>query len=75
MSNISDFPGVTRLPSNPARVIDHAAQANLSSVVIIGFTADGEEYFRASDADGGAVLWHLERARHKLISMPDTFNG
>ena len=75
MNNVTDFPGITRLPSDPARVIDHAAQANLTSVVVIGFTADGDEYFRSSDADGGAVLWHLERAKHKLIAMPDHSDG
>ena len=68
---IVDFPGVTRLDSDPARVIEHAANAGLSEVVIIGFKEDGSEYFRSSAADGGDVLWHLERAKHKLISMPD----
>lgn len=75
MGDVTDFPGVTRLPSDPARVIEHASQAGLTSVVIIGFKEDGSEYFRASDADGGDVLWHLERAKHKLISMPDESDG
>ncbi|EPR09748.1 hypothetical protein M527_06365 [Sphingobium indicum IP26] len=75
MGNVTDFPGVTRLPSDPARVIEHAAQAGLASVVIIGFKEDGSEYFRSSEADGGAALWHLERAKHKLITMPEKFSG
>lgn len=70
--NIVEFGGITRLPSDPQRVIEHALKAELTNVVVIGFDASGDEYFRASDADGGAVLWLLERARHKLLSIPET---
>ena len=71
MSKIIDFPGITRLDSDPARVLEHAMEAGLTDVVVIGFKEDGSEYFRSSLADGGDVLWHLERAKHKLITMPD----
>ena len=69
--SVVDFPGISRLDSDPARVLEHAMQAGLTDVVVIGFDAEGNEYFRASAADGGDVLWHLERAKHKLITMPD----
>lgn len=71
MPDVVDFGGITRLPSDPQRVIEHASEAGLTNVVIIGYDADGDEYFRSSDADGGDVLWLLERARLKLLSVPD----
>ena len=40
----------------------------------MGFTADGdEEYFASSYADGGTVLWLLERLKKRLID-PDAEN-
>lgn len=69
--SVVDFGGVTRLPTDPARVLERAANAGLQSVVIVGFDADGNEFFASSDTDGGDVLWHLERAKLKLLRMPD----
>ena len=69
--SVVDFGGVTRLPTDPARVLERAANAGLQSVVIVGFDADGNEFFASSDTDGGDVLWHLERANLKLLRMPD----
>lgn len=69
--NVVPFTGETRLDMDPQRVISAAYEAGLTSVVIVGFDADGNEYFGSSDADGGAILWHLERAKHKLMSLPD----
>lgn len=76
MSEVVDFPGVTRLPTDPYRIIKRACQAELTSVVILGFDKDGNEFFAASDADGGTVLWHLERAKLKLLQVHEThFSG
>lgn len=75
MGDVTEFTGLTRLPSDPQRVLELACGANLSSVVVIGFDAGGNEYFHASDADGGDVLWHLARAQHKLLSVPERFDG
>ena len=70
MTSIVDFTGITRLDMDPERVLD-AAKGKLESVVVIGFTLDGEEYFASSDADGADVLWHLERAKHRLMQTID----
>lgn len=67
--NIVDFTGVTRLDSDPMRTLEHAANAKLTEVIVIGFDEDGDEYFRSSVADGGSVLWHLERAKLKLLRI------
>lgn len=75
MDNVVDFNGITRLPSDPYRIIKKACQAEMTSIVIIGFDKDGEEFFASSEADGGAVLWHLERAKKKLLEVPETLCG
>lgn len=67
--NVIPWNGVTKLDTDPQQIIRQAALSNLAGVVIIGFTADGEEYFASSYADGGNVIWHLERAKFKLLSL------
>lgn len=58
--NVIPWNGVTKLDLDPARVVQAAADAGLSGVVIIG-----------TDADGGDVLWHMERAKFKLMVIAD----
>lgn len=55
----------------PERILNAALEAGLTEVVIVGIDRDGNEYFAASQPDGPNVLWHLERAKLKLIRMPD----
>ena len=71
MGDVVDLDCLTTLPTDPQRVINNAAKAGLSSVVIVGFDSEGAEYFASSEADGGNALWHLERAKTKLLRMPD----
>ena len=70
-SNVVDWCGITRLDLDPDRVID-AAKGKLTDVVILGHDIDGEEYFASSQADGGTVLWLMERAKMKRLGVPDT---
>lgn len=65
--NVVVLPVVTRLDIPASRILDAAAQSNLTEVVVIGQTADGNEYFASSHASGPETLWHLERAKHKLM--------
>lgn len=69
--NVIPWRGITRLDIDPARVIDYAAKAGLESVIIIGVTADGEQYFASSLAHGGETLWQIERAKITLLSTDD----
>jgi len=39
----------------------------LKSVLVIGYDEAGEEYFASSIADGGDVLWLLERCKQELM--------
>ena len=70
--SIVDFPGVTRLDIPAERVLEWASKKDLKSVVVMGYTEDGDEYFASSIADGGEVVWLIERAKLKLLTVePD----
>ncbi len=68
-AEVVQFTGITRLDTDPARVLAGAQEADLTEVVIIGIDANGEEYFASSQADGAAVGWHLDRAKWRLMRM------
>lgn len=70
-AEIHDFDGITRLDMNPARVIEGAMEADLESVFIAGWTSDGEIYIAGSMADGGDLLWLIERAKWNLMQIAD----
>lgn len=68
MTNVVVLPVVTKLDLPPDRLLE-AALGQLDSVVIIGYDKDGNEYFASSCADGGDVLWLLERSKLKLLNV------
>ncbi len=68
--NVIDFPGVTLLDIPPDKMLT-AALGRLETVLIIGYTIEGAEYFASSVAAGPEILWQLERARLKLLSVVD----
>ena len=70
-ATIVDFPGITRLDISVDRVLARAGEAKLKTVLVIGIDEDGDEYFCSSAADGGTVLWLMERARYKLMKIAD----
>lgn len=70
MGEVVKFPGITKLDLDPDLVLRDAL-GKLDQVVIIGFNKDGSEFFASSQADGGEVLWHLERAKHRLMRIVD----
>lgn len=69
--NVVQMRLVTRLPIPVETVLEGALEAGLTEVVILGFDANGDEFFASSNADGGSVLWHLMRAQKKLLQVPD----
>lgn len=69
--NVVILPVITKLDIPIERVLQKAMDAGLTEVVVIGFDADGDEYFAASKPDGGSVLWHLMRAQKRLLAVPD----
>lgn len=61
---------VTRLDLPVDRVLE-GAKGNLEGVVILGYDNEGNEYFASTYADGGDVLWLLERCKIKLLTIAD----
>lgn len=69
---IVPFTGPTRLDIEAEKVLDEAKKTGLSSVVVVGYTVDGEvEYFASSTGDGAEVVWLLERAKLMVLNMAD----
>ena len=68
-AEIVDLDIVTRLDLPPTRILEKAAAQPFNQVVVIGLTDEGEFWFSSSAADGGAVLWLLERAKKKLLEV------
>jgi hypothetical protein len=69
--NVIPLGNITRLDIPVDRVLD-AAKGELhgpSGVVVIGWDDDGELYFASSVADGGEVLWLLEKAKIALLEI------
>ena len=65
--NVVYLQTITRLDLPPDRILEQSI-GELEGVVIIGYNKDGEEYFASSYADGGEVLWLLERAKMALLN-------
>lgn len=66
MPKVIPLNNVTRLDLPIDRVLD-AAKGELTGCVIIGYDNEGCEYFASTYADGGEVLWLLERCKKALI--------
>lgn len=67
MGTVTVMQNVTRLDIPADRVLEAAGAAELTSVVVLGYTPDGQEYFASSIADGGSVLWLMERLKKQLL--------
>lgn len=70
MSNVIQWRGITRLDLEPDVVLENT-KGKLEGLIIIGYDKDGQEYFASSYADGGDVLWLLERMKLRLLNMAD----
>jgi hypothetical protein len=73
-SNLKLFPGITTLDHDASVMLELAKNAKLSGVVIVGWDEHGELFFSSNKADGGDVLWLLEKAKRMLLEIGDT-NG
>lgn len=65
-AKVIPFTGITRVDLDPDRVLENKKGA-LAGVVIMGWDHDGNEVFASSYADGGTVLWLLERCKLRLL--------
>lgn len=75
MTKIIDWPHPTRLDVPAAKVLSTALEDGLSEVLVIGVDGVGCEYFASSLASGPEALWHIERAKLKLLRIVDGAEG
>lgn len=68
MGDVVNFGGITSLDLPPDQVLE-AALGKLSSVVVIGYDNEENEYFGNSIAGGPEVVWLLERLKMKLLTV------
>ena len=68
MSNVIPFNGITSLDLDPDVVLENT-KGKLEGFLIAGYDKDGNEYFASTYADGGDVLWLLERMKLRLLSV------
>lgn len=66
MGNIIDIGCITRLDIPIEKVLD-AAKDELTGVVLLGWDNNGELYFSSTMADGGEVIWLLEKCKQLLL--------
>lgn len=71
MGEVVYLNNITSIDIPPDRVLEKA-MGELQSVVLAGFTKDGEEYFFSSVAGGPEVLWLVERLKKRLLEAVDT---
>jgi hypothetical protein len=67
MTNVIEPSFITKLDIPTERILRKAQDANLGTVVVVGWDEGGEFYFASSVADGGETLWLLEMAKKKLL--------
>jgi len=67
--NIIPLGNITRLDYPTDRVLDECKGHCSVGVVIAGWDDDGQLCFASSIADGGDVLWLLERAKQELMEV------
>lgn len=65
---LSDATGLD-LPAN--RVLRKAVDADLESVVVIGFNVEDDMYFASSIASRAEALWMLEVAKKFLLEISE----
>lgn len=68
-TNVINLPIITRLDIEPKRILNSAMKSDLDSLVMIGFTKEGEFYFASNRGDAGTVIFLMEMAKNKLLKI------
>lgn len=66
-SNVIDLPVITTVDLPAHKILNGALQADLETVVVIGWSKDGELYFASTTADGAEVVWLFEVGKKELL--------
>jgi hypothetical protein len=67
-SNITVLQTQTSLPMPAETVLNGARKENFTTVVVLGYTQEGEEFFSASTSDAGELVLLMERFRVGLLT-------
>ncbi|NIA72284.1 hypothetical protein HBA54_27195 [Pelagibius litoralis] len=67
-ADVIEWGGITKLDLPPDRVLE-GAKGKLERVVVLGFTESGDVFFASSGADGGDVIWLMEKAKKALLEV------
>ena len=70
MGEVVYLDNITSIDLPPDRILEKA-MGELQSVVLAGFTKDGDEYFLSSVAGGPQALWLVERLKKRLLDAVD----
>lgn len=73
MGEVVELGVITTLSIPCEKVLAKASELQFDRVIVIGVTKDGDEFFSSSEADGGCILWDMERAKHKLMTIGDDY--
>lgn len=68
MTKVTRLPCITTLHI-PADTILESAMGKLDGAVVMGWDEDGTLYFASSYANGGEVLWLMEKAKKDLLDI------
>jgi hypothetical protein len=67
--NVVILPVVTSLSLPPERILNAALEADLDTVLVLGYDKAGNFYFAGSEASGPENVWLCEMGKHKLIQI------
>lgn len=67
MNNVVQLPVVTTLDLNADTVLESLV-GKLEGFVLAGWDKEGNEFFTSTFADGGEVLWLIERLKLALLN-------
>lgn len=66
MGEVIQFNGITKLDLDADTVLENT-KGRLEGFVIAGYDKEGNEFFSSTYADGGTVLWLIERLKKRLL--------
>ena len=69
MENAVELIGITKSEVPVERVLNGASKADLKHCIIVGTTNEDNLYFASSQADGGDILWMMEKAKQLLMEI------
>jgi hypothetical protein len=66
-SNVTRFPGVTRLDGDPDIMLQDAI-GKLKVGLVVGWDKEGNLYFETSSPEGPLVLWLMKLAEQMIVN-------